>query len=113
MPATSPASGEVRLIKPSRTLVTGVGRLGRSSVHAVPLRLAFHAPRGGGLVLKTFGWDSPGARFTDAIRPFPRPLQRVLHALAILVQQVDQDVRGLPVGEGLGQVSLFRDACDD
>jgi hypothetical protein len=75
--------------------------------------LALDAPRGGGLVLEPFGGDPPRAALADAVRPFPDALQRVLDALAVLVQEVDQDVRRLPVREGLRQVSLFRDARDD
>jgi hypothetical protein len=48
----------------------------------------------------------------DAIRALAYPLQGVLHLLTVLVEEMDQDVAGLPVGEGLRQVGLFWDASD-
>lgn len=76
------------------------------------MRLAIDAPRGCGLVFEPLRGDPSGAGLADAVLAFPDALQRMLHLLAVLVQKVDKDVRGLPVREGLRQVGLLRDPCD-
>jgi len=59
------------------------------------------------------GGDALCASLADAICTFANTLQRVLHPLAVLIQQVDEDVRSLPVRKGLGKVDFFRNAGDD
>jgi hypothetical protein len=52
------------------------------------------------------------AAFADAVSPLSQALQRALHLLAILVQQVHQDVGRLAVRKGLREVGVLWDARD-
>lgn len=75
--------------------------------------LALDAARGGRLVPQPGFRDVPAAAFADPVGAFPEPLERALYLLPVLVEQVDQQVAGLPVRQGLGQVGLLGNARDD
>lgn len=87
--------------------------LGSPPVDPVPVSLALDASRGRRLVAQAGFRNVAAAALADAVRAVAEPLQRPLDLLPVLVEQVDQKVAGLPVGEGLGQVGLFWDAGDD
>ena len=75
--------------------------------------LALDAARGGRLVFQPSVRDSTAAAFADPVRTVAQALERPLDLLPVLVQQVDEKVARLPVGQRLGQVGLLRDPGDD
>src|SRR5690348_17148356 len=86
--------------------------LGGPSVNPVPVALTLDAARGRRLVPQPGLGDAPVAALADPVRALAQLLQRPLDLLAVLVQQVDQDVAGLAVGQRLGKVGLLGDAGD-
>src|SRR5216683_1242467 len=84
-----------------------------SSVEPVPVGLAFDAARGGRLVLQPGFRYAPVAAFADPVGALAQPLDGPLDLLAVLIEQVDEEVCGLPVGQSLGQVGVLRDTRDD
>src|SRR6266446_1696495 len=86
--------------------------LGGSSVDPVPVGLALDAARGGRLVPQARSGYPPAAAFADPVGTLAQALERALDLLAVLVQQVHQQVAGLPVGEGLREVGLLGNPRD-
>src|SRR5260370_30454554 len=84
-----------------------------SSVKPVPVGLAFDAARGGRLVLQPGFRYAPVAAFADPVGALAQPLDGPLDLLAVLIEQVDKEVRGLAVGQSLGQVGVLRNARAD
>src|SRR5438552_13139559 len=86
--------------------------LGRSSVESVPVGLAFDAARCRRLVLQPGFRYAPAAAFADPVGAFAQPLQGALDLLPVLVEQVYEQVRRLPVGQRLGEVRVLWNPCD-
>ena len=76
------------------------------------MALALDAARGGRLIPQARFGNPPAAAFADPVGTLPQALERTLDLLAVLVQQVHQQVAGLAVGQGLGQVGLLRNPRD-
>src|SRR5258706_5045236 len=74
--------------------------------------LAFDASRGRRLEVEPRGRDPVAAGLADTVSAIAHALQGVLDLLAVLVQQMDQDVVGLAVRQGLRQVSVLGDRRD-
>src|SRR5438309_5532917 len=100
------------LPSPLRGEGRGEQELGGSAVEPVPVGLALDAARRGRLILQPSLWDTTAAAFADPVRALAQALERPFDLLPVLVEQVDEEVARLPVGQGLGQVGLFRDPGD-
>src|SRR5260370_10114455 len=74
--------------------------------------LALDAARDRRLEVEPGGRDAMAAGLTNAVSALANALQRSLDLLAILVQQMDQDVVGLAVRQGLRQVGVLGDRRD-
>src|SRR5689334_12763476 len=86
--------------------------LGGSPVQTVPVPLTFDAARGGRLVAEASLRNPVAAALADPVRAFAEPLERALDLLPVLVEQVDQDVARLAVGQRLREVGLFGNPRD-
>jgi len=86
--------------------------LGGSPVEPVPVSLALNATCRGGLILQPRLGNAAAAAFADPVRALTKPFQGPLDLFPVLVEEVDQDVRRLPVVEGLRQVRILRNPCD-
>ena len=74
--------------------------------------LTLDAARGGRLEPQPGFRDAPAAAFANPVCAIAEPLQRPLDLLAVLVQQADEQVRRLPVGQRLCQVGVLGNARD-
>ena len=71
------------------------------------MALALDAARGGRLVPQPLRRDPVAAVLADPVGALAHALQRALDLLAVLVEQVDQDVGRLAVGQRLRQVDVL------
>src|SRR5712691_910469 len=74
--------------------------------------LALDAARHRRLEVEPRGRDAVRAGLTYPVSALAYPLQRPLDLLPVLVQQMDEEIGGLAVRQGLREVGVFRDRHD-